>query len=443
MRDTQSEDTPAPVATGPTQAGDTQARWAWVERAVWTERMLAALETGVKGGKWFSLMDKVYAPMNLAVAWETVRRNQGCGGVDGQSLHAFAGGADQELARLAEELRTDTYTPRPVKRVPIPKSGSRATRPLGIPTVRDRVVQTALRHVLEPIFERRFLPCSYGFRPGRGCQDALGRVQALLETGDTWVVDADIQHYFDTIAHEGLMQDIEHEVADGRVLALVRGYLHAGVLDGTETRTPEQGTPQGAVISPLLANIYLHPVDVAMSDAGYAMVRYADDVVVLCRSEAEAHAALAVLRGLIEGRGLTLHPTKTRIVDATQRGGFDFLGYHFERGYRWPRKKSLAKLKDRVRANTKRTSGHSLLRIVADVNRTLRGWFAYFQHSHPTTFRAVDGWVRMRLRSILRKRCGQRGRSRGTDHQRWPNVFFRDAGLFTMTEARIVGCWPR
>jgi len=443
VRDTQPEDTPAPVAAGPTQAGDTQARWAWVERTVWTERMLAALETGVRGGKWFSLMDKVYAPTNLAVAWDTVRRNQGCGGVDGQSLHAFAGCADQELARLGEELRTDTYRPRPVKRVSIPKAGSREARPLGIPTVRDRVVQTALRQVLEPIFERRFLPCSYGFRPGRGCQDALGRVHALLEAGYTWVVDADIQHYFDTIPHDGLMQDIGQEIADGRVLALVRGYLRAGVLDGTETWTPERGTPQGAVISPLLANIYLHPVDAEMTQQGWELVRYADDVVVLCRTEREAQAALAHLQRLIEGRGVTVHPTKTRIVDATQRGGFDFLGYHFERGYRWPRKKSLAKLKDLVRVNTKRTSGQSLSRIVADVNRTLRGWFAYFQHSHPTTFRALDGWVRMRLRSILRKRYGHRGGSRGADHQRWPNAFFRDAGLFTMTEARIAHCWPQ
>ncbi|HEX9870879.1 MAG TPA: group II intron reverse transcriptase/maturase [Candidatus Tectomicrobia bacterium] len=442
MRDTQHEDQPATVATTPTQAGDSQARWAWVERAVWTERMLAALETGVQGGKWFSLMDKVYAPANLAAAWETVRRKHGCGGVDGQSLHAFAARAEQELARLAEDLRTGAYRPHPVKRVQIPKPGSRETRPLGIPTVRDRVAQTALRHVLEPIFERRFRPCSYGFRPGRGCQDALGRVHALLNDGYAWVVDADLEQYFETIPHDRLMHEVEQEVADGRVLEVLRGYLTTGVLDGHEMWTPEQGTPQGAVISPLLANIYLHPVDVAMSDAGYAMVRYADDVVVLCRSEAEAHAALAVLRGLIEGRGLTLHPIKTRIVDVTQRGGFDFLGYHFERGYRWPRKKSLTKLKDAIRAKTRRTSGHSLPRIIVEVNRTVRGWFAYFRHSHPNTFRGLDSWVRMRLRSILRKRVGLRGRSRGQDHQRWPNAFFRDAGLYTMTEARTVVCWP-
>lgn len=441
MKEGTSEQYPAGVCESTRQAGDTLSRWAWVERAVWTERMLAALETGVKGGRWFSLMDKVYALKNLEAAWEKVRTRKGRG-VDGQTAHDFEARKEKELSRLSEELRSGTYQPRPVKRVYIPKPGSQEKRPLGIPTIRDRVVQGALRNVLTPIFEKKFAQSSYGFRPGRGCKDALRQVQALLNQGCTWVVDADLQKYFDSIPHDRLLKEVEVEIADGKVLNLIHGYLKQGVLDGLDSWTPEEGTPQGAVISPLLANIYLHPVDVEMASLGLEMVRYADDAVVLCRTEAEAQAALNRFREQIEARGLTLHPTKTRIVDATQRGGFDFLGYHFERGMRWPREKSLKKLQDSIRAKTRRTNGNNLSTIIADMNRTLKGWFEYFKQSHPTTFYNVDSWVRMRLRSILRKRIGLRGRGRGSDHQRWPNAFFRAEGLFTMKEARAALCRP-
>jgi RNA-directed DNA polymerase len=236
------------------------------------------------------------------------------------------------------------------------------------------------------------------------------------------------------------MAEVEKEVADGRVLELLRSYLKAEVLDGLEGWTPEDGTPQGAVISPLLANVYLHPVDLLMAAAGFEMVRYADDFVVMCRSQAEAEAALQAVRGFIEEHGLSLHPEKTRVVDASQSGGFDFLGYHFERGYRWPRKKSMKKLREAIRAKTKRTNGNSLRTIIESINPTLRGWFGYFKHSHWNVFPGVDGWVRMRLRSILRKRRGRRGRGRGSDHQRWPNSFFREAGLYSMQEAHIHLC---
>ena len=220
----------------PKQAGDTQEQWSWVERAVLTDRMLTALETGVKGGTWFSLMDKVYASKSLHAAWEKVRSKRGAGGVDGQSVHHFGARAEAELTRLEEELRSNTYTPESVRRVRIPKPGSSEGRPLGIPAVRDRVVQTALRNALEPIFEHRFAPTSYGFRPRRGCKDALRRVQALLDQGYTWVVDADIEKYFDSIPHQPLMAEVEKEVADGQVLGLLRAYLSAGVMEGTHQR---------------------------------------------------------------------------------------------------------------------------------------------------------------------------------------------------------------
>ena len=413
-----------------------RARWARVDPTVWSERMLEALEQGVKGGVWFSLIDKVYAARTLAAAWRQVHARAGAGGVDRQTVEQFAAHAEQRLSRLGVALRTGTYAPQPVRRCWIEKLGSVEQRPLGIPTVTDRVVQTALRLVLEPICEREFLPTSYGFRPGRGCKDALREVQRQLDAGATWVVDADIKSYFDTIPHAALLAAVRTRVADGRVLKLLQAYLTQGVMDGLEQWTPEAGTPQGAVISPLLANVYLHPVDQALGAAGYQVVRYADDLVILCASAVEAQRALHLLRTLVEHRGLRLHPEKTRVVDATQPGGFDFLGYHFEPGGRWPRKTSLRKLKDTVRRHTRRTRGVSLAVIVAELTPVLRGWFGYFQHSHPRTFPPLDGWLRMRLRRLLRKRHGRRGRGRGLDHRRWPNAYFRALGLFSLVEAR-------
>jgi RNA-directed DNA polymerase len=232
-----------------------------------------------------------------------------------------------------------------------------------------------------------------------------------------------------------LLARVRTQVADGRVLTLLEQFLTQGVMDGLATWTPEEGTPQGAVVSPLLANIYLDPLDHDLAAAGYEMVRYADDFVALCRTESDAQQALARITTWTQAAGLTVHPQKTRLVDASQPGGFEFLGYHFERGTKAPRAKSLAKLKDRVRAKTRRTRGASLAVIIVDINRTARGWFEYFKHSRRATFPRLDGWIRMRLRSILRRRSGRRGRGRGTDHQRWPNAHFAERGLFDLTTA--------
>jgi RNA-directed DNA polymerase len=402
--------------------------------------MLTALEDGVRGDKWFSLIDKVYSLRNLRSAFLKVKANRGAAGVDHQTIERFAARLDENLEHLSESMRTGRYRPQAIRRVWIPKPGKKEKRPLGIPTVRDRVAQAALRHVLEPIFERDFAGHSYGFRPKRSCKDALRRVDALLKKGYTWVVDADLKSYFDTIPHGQLMDRVQVKVADGRVLRLVESYLRQEIMETAKHWTPERGSPQGAVVSPLLSNIYLDPLDHEMAQAGYAMVRYADDFVILCRSRAEAQRALERVREWTAQAGLILHPEKTRIVDATQRGGFDFLGYHFERGYRWPGKKSLQKFKDTIRAKTKRTNGHSLETIISNVNRTLRGWYNYFKHSHRTTFTPLDSWLRMRLRSILRKRAGGRGRGRGRDHQRWPNAFFAERGLFSFAAAYALAC---
>jgi RNA-directed DNA polymerase len=395
--------------------------------------MLSALVNGVKGGKWYSLIDKVYAQATLEFAWTKVEANKGAAGVDGQSVDRFAAKADVYLSELAAALREDGYRPQAVKRVEIPKDDGR-TRPLGIPTVKDRVVQQAVRLVIEPIFESGFCDGSYGFRPGRGCHDALREVDRLLQEGCTHVVDADLQSYFDTIPHERLMARVEERVSDGRVLDLIRGWLKADILQGLNRWTPAEGSPQGAVISPLLANIYLDPLDRLMAEHGYSMVRYADDFVILTRNHAEAEAALALVKVWVATNGLTLHPEKTRIANCRKKGnGFEFLGYRFERGRRYVRKKSLDKLKETIREKTRRTRGQSLKVVVVDLNRTLKGWFGYFKHAHPRTFRNLDKLIRRRLRAILRKQTRRPGFGKArSDHQRWPNAYFAEAGLLAL-----------
>jgi Retron-type reverse transcriptase len=402
--------------------------------------MLTALEVGVKGGIWFSLIDKVYKPGNLRAAFAQVKANQGAAGVDRQTIEMFEANLETNLSKVSQQLADNSYRPQAVRRHWIAKPGSSEKRPLGIPTVRDRVVETALRSVLEPIFERDFAAHSYGFRPRRGCKDALRRVDRLLKAGYSWVVDADLRSYFDTIPKQKLRERVAEKVADSRVLELVEAMLQQEVMDGLEHWTPEAGTPQGAVISPLLSNIYLDPLDWEMARSGYEMVRYADDFIILCGSEAKARAALAKVQEWMAQAGLRLHPEKTRIVDATQRGGFDFLGYHFERGYRWPRRKSVAKLKATIRSKTRRTHGDSLRITIETVNQTLTGWFGYFKHSHKTAFPPLDKWIRMRLRSILRHRRKRKGRARGTDNVRWPNAYFAAQGLLSLSAARAQLC---
>ncbi len=420
------------------------------ERGVWSEPMLVALERGLKGKKWFSLIDKVSRERTLQLAWEKVRRNAGACGVDGITIGRFEPNSQSRLLAVKEHLSKGTYQPKPVKRVWIDKPGSAEKRPLGIPTVTDRVVQAAVRMVIEPIFENRFAEHSYGFRPGRGCKDALRRVEELLATGRTHVVEVDIKGYFEAIPHDRLMALVREHIADGRILGLIEGFLKQGVMEGTElAKTAEdmpegepQGTPQGGVISPLLANIYLDPLDWLMAGLGFEMVRYADDMVVMCRDQQEAESALEKLWEWMAGAGLTLHPAKTRTVDMNfANSHFDFLGYRFKRSrqgelMRLVRPKSLRKLRESIKPRTRRNNGESMQAIVADLNRTLSGWFGYFKHVKANELSGIDGWIRMRLRSILRKRHGLAGRGRGKDHQRWPNRYFTKLGLVCLLDAR-------
>lgn len=425
-------------------AGGQPRTWWWAEASIWTDRMVSALGNGVKGGKWFSLVDKAIRPATLEAAWRKVERNKGAAGVDGQGIERFAAGAERYLAELHEDMKNDRYRPSPVKRVEIPKGGGQ-TRPLGIPTVKDRIVQTALKMAIEPIFEVQFRAGSYGFRPGRSCKDALREVDRLLKEGFTHVVDADLKSYFDTIPHDRLMARVGERISDGRILTLIDGFLRQEIMTDMACWLPTTGTPQGAVLSPLLANIYLHPLDLLMEQNGRRMVRYADDFVILCRTEDEAMAALREVMAWTAANGLTLHPDKTRIVNSQQPGqGFDFLGYRFEAGRRLVRKKSLTAIKDKVRTKTVRSRGDSLVRIIADLNPALRGWFGYFKHAAPFQLRSLDGFVRRRLRAILRKQDKRPGPGRcKADHQRWPNAYFAAQGLFTLETALEQARHPR
>lgn len=405
---------------------------------VWTERMMEALQQGVKGGKWFSLRDKVYSERTLKLGYENVREQKGGAGIDGVTIERFDREKERTISELSKELRERRYRPRAVKRVEIPKLNG-GTRPLGIPAIRDRVVQNSVRLVIEPIFEHEFSERSYGFRPGRGAKDALRRVDQLLRQGYRYVVDADIRRFFDTINHKIMMRCIMEKIADTTVLDLIESFLRQEVQAEGRKWCPIQGTPQGGVISPLLANIYLHGLDLALSQ--YEHTRYADDFVIMCKTEHEAKDALAAVRRWMESAELALHPEKTRIVDMEAPAGeFEFLGYlfkrHKDRILRLPRRASEKKFKNQVREHTRRTNGNSLAMIIAKINPLLRGWFEYFKQAHWTIHADMDGWIRRRLRSILRKRARGQGISSGREHHRWPNHYFHACQLFSLTAAR-------
>jgi len=433
MKDESKESATVPEETK--QAGDVRARWACAEPSIWTDRMLGALESGVKGGKWFSLNDKAFSVLSLESAFSKVKANGGSPGVDGWTISRFESNLADEIPRLSKSLLDGTYRPQAIRRVWIPKPGTRERRPLGVPTVRDRVVQTALRNALEPIFEQEFREGSYGFRPGRSCGQALKRVWTDLENGRTHVVDADLKSFFDTIPHALMMDGLKAKVSDGKILRLVEAFLAQGVMGEELTTDDQEGTPQGSVISPLLANIALHGLDLLAEANGFELVRYADDFVALCITREEAESTLETIREWTIPNGLSLHPDKTRLVDYGKGETFEFLGYEFKGGKTFPRKKSIQKLRDKVRDLTPRTAGRSLKAIVADLNPVLRGWHRYFRHSYHTSFPSVDQFVRQRLRAILCDRQGYGRVPRGKDLQRWPVAYFHGLGLYSMVQA--------
>ncbi len=409
--------------------------------------------------KWHSLIDKVYACPNLGKAWSRVAANDGAAGMDGISVAQFEANVEERLTQLSSDLRAKTYRPQPVRRAYIPKAGG-GRRPLGIPTVRDRIVQQAVLQILEPIFEVKFSKRSHGFRKGRGCATALDVVDRAVKHGYQWVVDADIQTFFDTVDHEKMLTALNEEVADGALLKLVRYILAAGVIEPmvSEIEPSEMGTPQGGPLSPLLANIYLHVFDEAMERAGYGLVRYADDFVIFAKSESEAESALQLASEILEGQlGLTLHPEKTRIVSVDE--GFGFLGYQYFRDpksarlVKEVRAKSVRAFRDAVRRRTPRLKtqrrfkerhctlarlgkNQRVRKMVSELNRYLTGWHSYYkgvQERYEKPFGSFDGFTRRRVRLAITGRVGN-----GWWNQRITNDLLRQLGLTSLAERQYV-----
>ncbi len=366
--------------------------------------------------KVHSLVDKVYQRKNLEMAWEKVKANRGSGGVDGQSLEAFAAQLDQQLGRLQSELKEDTYRPQPVRQVQIPKAGKPGEfRTLGVPTIYDRVCQQALLNRLEPIFEPVFDEASFGYRRGRSTKDAMRKVWKGIQGGREWIVDADLRDFFGSVDHEKLLTLVAQRIADGRVLRLIRAMLKAGSYGKGRLFPSERGTPQGSVVSPLLSNILLTPFDQEMRRKGYQLTRFADDWVVTCASAAEARAAIAAALRILSELGVQLHPQKTRVVHVQR--GFEFLGYLVRRGkqlqlppskivtgaksrglYAYPREKSIQRFKDRVRQLTRRGVPLKTNDLIEQLNPVLRGWGHYYKRAHVRTlFNKLDHWIERRI----------------------------------------------
>jgi len=371
-------------------------------RDITREQDLRVGEVSFKKQNWYSLMDKIWSYKNLENAFRDVKRNRGSHGIDNVSIKDFESELEHNLRMLQQSIREKSYRAKPVRRVYIPKADG-SQRPLGIPTVGDRVVQAAVKRKLEPIFERKFLSCSYGFRPNRNAHMAIKKIRKDLLAGFTFVIDADIKTYFDMIPHEKLLNMIKEEVADSGVLALLEQFLKSGILEDGIVYESKAGSPQGGVISPLLANIYLHPLDEIMMNRGHRITRYADDFVICCRTRKGAERVLKSVTKLLEEQlGLTIHPTKTRIVDSLKEP-FLFLGYTFKKGnYHVPSDKAVRKFKDKVRDITKKNLTVDMETFTKEkVNPVIRGWGQYFGIGFSKQlFLQLDTWIRRRLRMI-------------------------------------------
>jgi len=382
-------------------------------------------------------VDAVWARLTamsmLHRAFRLVKANRGAGGVDKVSIAGYERHLDQNLRELRRQLRQGTYAPLPVRRVWIPKTNG-DKRPLGIPAIRDRIVQQALRLVLEPYFESTFADTSYGFRPRRSALQAVHKVEERLIQGCAWIVEADIKDFFTTLNHDRLLDLVCQCVPDPNIRKLVESFLTAGVMEEGIMKQETAGTPQGGVISPLLANIYLNGFDHIMEGANLILVRYADDFVVLCTNPRQARYALRKTQELMASLGLALAPAKTAIL--RYREGFDFLGYRFQQYYgnhKGPRKKAMDAFKDKIRFLTRRQQPKNVKMVVEKLVPVIRGWGNYFRHGQvKMKFEELDGWVRMRLRSFIAKQKWPAGRN-----WQYPNSHFRRLGLISLADLLI------
>jgi len=387
--------------------------------------------------KVHSLVDKVYKRKNLELAWKRVKRNQGAGGIDGQTLDEFEAQLDAHLDRLHEELKNEAYRPLPVRQKLIPKAGQPGKfRPLGIPAIYDRVCQQALQNRLEPIFEAVFDDASFGYRRGRSTKDALRKIWKEINEGYEWIVDADLSNFFGTVDHEKLLTLVAQRVSDSRVLRLIRSMLKAGCIAEGKRLPTEQGTPQGGVVSPILSNVLLTPFDREMRHRGYRLTRYADDWVVTCRTKLEAQKVLVEAQQILTRLGVTLNVEKTRIVHVAH--GFDFLGYKIKRGsrplalpfhkirtgvrngdlYAYPRQKSVQHFKDQIRRRTCRKAPVTTRELIDQINPVIRGWGLYYHKAHVRKlFAHLDRWILRRLWSHRFKRWRCRGWKRLPERQ--------------------------
>ena len=378
----------------------------------------------IKERTYYTIRDRIVTKPNLNKASIEVIRNGGSAGIDNISIPEFNKNYKTYMRELYRELKENRYTPKPVLRVFIPKGDGRK-RPLGIPTVKDRIAQATLKRILEPIFEKVFCDCSYGFRPGRSQMDAIEKVEEYREQGYKWVLDADIKGYFDNINQKLLINFIKERVTDGWVIKIIKSWLSAGVMTEGSLETTEKGTPQGGVISPLLANIFLHQFDKIMTERGYKVVRFADDFVVMAKTKRKAKRAYEVVKEIVEEKlDLTLHPEKTVITNFGK--GFVFLGFEFINWrYKRPRKKAIKAFKDKVRKVSKRNQSWDIEFIIGELNPKIRGWGNYFGHGNvKKLFRRLDEWIRMRLRSYIEKK-----KAVYNQNKRIPNAYFRQKGL--------------
>jgi group II intron reverse transcriptase/maturase len=381
----------------------------------------------LKKRKWYSLIDKIWNFDNLGNAFLKVKENSGVAGIDRVSIGQFEKQRQQNLLEIQRLLKDKRYKAIPVRRVEIPKSDGRV-RPLGIPTVRDRVVQQAALNVLSPIFEAKFLDCSYGFRKERNTHQAIEKIEQYRSDGYEWVVEADIESFFDAVDHELLIDQVAEEISDGSVLKLIRSWLEAGAFEGTQLIETNVGTPQGGVISPLLANIYLHPFDVQMTALGFKLVRYADDFVVMCKSEEEADRAIEAIKQVLSELKLKVSAYKTGVIQLSKTEGIEFLGFKIFKEHKIPRERAVKSFKDKIRMITRRQQPINIEEVLRRLNPVIRGWGNYFKIANVNwLYKSLDSWTRMRLRSFIERKKSYEANKRLT------NQCFSDLGLCTLS----------